>query len=87
MGVVPFNKDSGKRYIQGGRKALRNHLYMAAVVGTRWNCLLAEFYQRLRLAGKPAKVAFTAVIRKLICLVNSIAKRKFGWQENIVIKC
>jgi transposase len=78
VGVASFNKDSGKysvkRYIQGGRKPIRNHLYMAAVVGTRWNCLLAEFYQRLRLAGKPAKVAFTAVFRKLICLVNSIAK-------------
>lgn len=89
VGVAPFNRDSGtqsgKRYIQGGRKSLRNHLFMAAIVSIRWNSLLSPFYKKLKESGKPAKVAITAVIRKLLCLLNSIAKRQYGWQKDYAL--
>jgi hypothetical protein len=59
-----MNQDSGKhrgkRMIKGGRPAVRKALYMAALVASRHNPVIKEFYQRLRLAGKPAKVALTA---------------------------
>ena len=53
---------------------MRRALYMAALVAARSNRHLKEFYQRLRLAGKPAKVALTAVMRKLIVLMNLTLK-------------
>lgn len=86
VGVAPFNRDSGKmlgkRFIMGGRTRLRNILYMAAVASTRWNQDLKQFYERLRLKGKPVKVALIAVIRKLVTIINSVMKRKTIWQVN-----
>jgi transposase len=74
-GVAPFNRDSGtmrgKRCIFGGRRALRSGLYMAALAASRRNHILAPFYQRLLAAGKPPKVALTAVMRKLLIALNS----------------
>jgi transposase len=66
-GVAPYNRDSGsmrgKRCIFGGRCALRSGLYMAALTAARRNHILAPFYQRLLAAGKPPKLALTAVMR------------------------
>lgn len=77
-GLAPFNRDSGnargKRSIFGGRRAVRTGLYMAALVATRHNPILAEFYQRLRTAGKPPKLALTATMRKLLIVLNSSLK-------------
>ena len=77
-GLAPFNRDSGnmhgKRTIFGGRRAVRNGLYMAALVATRHNPILAAFYQRLRAAGKPPKLALTATMRKLLLALNSALK-------------
>lgn len=77
-GLAPFNRDSGKlrgkRAIFGGRRPVRNGLYMAALVATRRNLILARFYQRLRAAGKPPKLALTAVMRKLLLVLNSTLK-------------
>lgn len=74
-GLAPFNRDSGsmrgKRTIFGGRRAVRTGLYMAAVAAARYNHILAPFYQRLCAAGKPPKVALTAVMRKLLLALNS----------------
>jgi transposase len=74
-GLAPFNRDSGtmrgKRTIFGGRRALRTGLYMAAVAAAHHNHILAPFYQRLRAAGKPPKLALTAVMRKLLIALNS----------------
>jgi transposase len=85
-GVAPFNHDSGnyqgKRYIQGGRKNLRHSLYMAALTSTRYNPELKIFYQRLIEAGKSAKVAIIAVMRKLLSVVNSVMKRRTNWESN-----
>jgi len=65
---------------KGGRARVRRMLYMAALASTRWNGPLKAFYERLRLAGKPAKVALIAVMRKLF---NSIIQRQSPWQESL----
>ena len=74
VGVAPFNRDSGtlrgKRKVWGGRGQVRAGLYMAALVATRHNPVLREFYQRLCAAGKPKKVALTACMRKLLTILN-----------------
>jgi len=76
VGVAPFNRDSGprrgRRVIAGGRAAARRALYMAALVAAFRNPRLRVFYQRLVGAGKPAKVALVAVMRKLIILLNRL---------------
>jgi transposase len=78
VGVAPFNRDSGKmrgkRMIHGGRRYVRHGLYMAALVAARHNPILRPFYQRLRAAGKPAKLALTATMRKLLIVLNSSLK-------------
>lgn len=75
-GLAPYNNDSGTsagpRAIRGGRVRVRKTLYMAAVCATRSNPILREFYARLVEHGKPAKVALTAVMRKLVVLANRI---------------
>jgi transposase len=77
-GLAPHPRESGQwrgqRTIGGGRAPVRRSLYMAALVAARSNRLLKAFYQRLRAAGKPAKVALTAVMRKLIVLMNHTLK-------------
>ena len=77
-GLAPHPRESGqwhgRRSIGGGRAPVRRALYMAALVAAHSNRQLKEFYQRLRAAGKPAKVALTAVMRKLIVLMNHILK-------------
>jgi transposase len=77
-GVAPFARDSGydcgKRHIGGGRTAVRNALYMSALTAIVRNRTLKLFYDHLRSTGKPAKVALTAVMRKLICLLNHLLK-------------
>jgi transposase len=78
VGVAPFNRDSGrmrgKRAIYGGRRPVRHGLYMAALVAARHNPILRAFYLRLRAAGKPAKLALTATMRKLLIVLNSSLK-------------
>lgn len=85
VGVAPFNRDSGqwrgRRMIWGGRSSVRTALYMAALSATRHNPLLAKFYQRLRAAGKPSKVALVAVMRKLLTIVNAMMKHQTRWQN------
>jgi transposase len=77
-GVAPYNRDSGvlrgRRTIRGGRVQVRRVLYMAALVATRFNPILKAFYQRLLADGKPKKVALTAVMRKLVVLLNHLLK-------------
>lgn len=77
VGLAPFNQDSGmyrgQRFIKGGRKEARKALYMAALVGIRYNPIFKELYDRLKNKGKPSKVALTAVMRKILILMNRIA--------------
>ena len=87
-GVAPFNRDSGgwsgKRSVYGGRAAARAALYMAALVGTRYNPTLKEFYQRLRAVGKPAKVALVACMRKLLTIINSMLRHRQCWTPKLM---
>lgn len=84
VGVAPLARDSGtlrgRRTCWGGRPAVRTVLYMAALTAARWNPALRSFYQRLRAAGKPAKVALTAVARKLLVLLNPILRDARPWR-------
>jgi transposase len=85
VGVAPFARDSGKvrgvRRIRGGRASVRTVLYLAAMTAARFNPVLREVYQRLRQAGKPPKLAFVAVARKLLTILNAIAREKTAWQS------
>jgi transposase len=78
-GLAPFNRDSGKhvgkRTISGGRSEVRCVLYMGAVTAARCNEELGAFYRRLVAAGKPKKVALTAVMRKLLIHLNALMRR------------
>ena len=73
-GLAPFNHDSGqskgKRAIHGGRAHVRKSLYMAALSASTHNPILSKFYHLKRSQGKPAKVALTAVMRKLLVALN-----------------
>jgi len=77
-GLAPHPRESGqwqgRRFTGGGRPAFRGALYMAALVAAHSNPILKEFYQRLRAAGKPAKVALVAIMRKLVVLMNHLLK-------------
>ena len=77
-GLAPFNVDSGafrgKRKIAGGRKRVRDALYMAALNAVRRADPFKTFYARLRQAGKPAKLALIAVARKLLTVLNAIMR-------------
>jgi transposase len=83
VGGAPFNCDSGQhrghRHIWGGRAAVRPSLYMAALVATRHNPVLATFYRRLRALGKPAKVALVATMRKMLTILNTMMKHQTRW--------
>jgi transposase len=89
VGVAPFHDQSGppdrkrapkKRRIAGGRAPLRAVLYMAALTAARCNPVLRAFYQRLRQAGKPTKVALVACMRKLLTILNTLVKHETSWQ-------
>ena len=75
VGVAPFNRDSGtlrgKRTVWGGRARVRAALYMGALVASRFNPLIRDFYQRLLAAGKPKKLSLTACMRKLLVIPST----------------
>jgi transposase len=83
VGVAPLNRDSGtlrgKRLVWGGRAPVRAVLYMATLVGLKHNPVLRRFYDRLRAAGKPFKVAATACMRKLLTILNAMLKYERPW--------
>ena len=85
VGVAPLNRDSGtmrgKRMVWGGRAPVRAVLYMAALVGIKHNPVLRVFYERLRAAGKPFKVAATACMRKLLTILNAMLKHNRRWDH------
>ena len=85
VGVAPFNRDSGtlrgKRTVWGGRARVRTALYMGALVASRFNPVIRDFYQRLLSAGKPKKLALTACMRKLLIILNSMLKYGSSWNN------
>lgn len=80
IGVAPINRDSGtmrgRRTVFGGRASVRTAFYMSALVGTRYNPVIKEFYTRLVAAGKP----LTACIRKLLTILNAMLKNNEAWE-------
>jgi transposase len=84
-GLAPFNVDSGKhrgsRRIRGGRKRVRDALYMAAVAAARCSARFKAFYKRLIDAGKPPKIAIIAVARKLLLVANAILRDRAVFQS------
>lgn len=86
VGVAPFNCDSGqwrgRCRIWGGRASVRRVLYMAVVAAIRCNPVIRTFYERLRQAGKPAKVALTACMRKLLTILNAMLRHGSRWDPN-----
>jgi transposase len=86
-GVAPMARQSGKwkgrSHVQGGRSNVRQVLYMPALVAMRFNPDLKIKYCKFIAAGKPPKVAITAIMRKLIVLANALLKAKRTWNEKL----
>lgn len=87
VGVAPFNCDSGEqrgqRHCWGGRADLRAVLYMATLSAKRCNPVIRTFYERLVAAGKPKKLALTACMRKLLTILNAMARDNAAWNPNL----
>jgi transposase len=85
VGVAPYNCDSGtlrgQRHCWGGRADVRCALYMATLSATRFNPVISAFYARLLKAGKAKKVALTACMRKLLTILNAMARDGAAWNE------
>ena len=83
-GVAPINRDRGtmrgRRTVWGGRAQVRAALYMATLSAVRHQPALRAFYLRLRAAGKPAKVALVAAMRKLLVILNAMLKHRSPWR-------
>ena len=85
VGVAPFNCDSGnhrgKRMIQGGRAAIRTVLYVCALSAIVHNPVIKAFYGRLVAKGKPGKVAVVAAMRKMVVILNAMARDNLAWKN------
>jgi transposase len=88
VGVAPFNRDRGtlrgSRTIWGGRAPVRATLQMSTLVAVRYTPVLQAFYDHLRAAGKVAKVALTACMRKLLTILNAMVNHHTPWQPQEV---
>ena len=82
-GLAPVTRQSGTwqghSFVQGGRRRLRQALYMPAVSAIACNPDLARKYRQLCQAGKPPKVAITAIMRKLLLLANALIAQDRTW--------
>jgi transposase len=82
-GLAPVTRQSGnwrgKSFIQGGRANVRQAIYMPALVAIRFNPPLKAKYLALRAAGKPAKVAIVAIMRKLVLIANALLRDNRKW--------
>lgn len=88
VGVAPLAYDSGKlkgkRSIHGGRKLVRNVLYMSALSASRHNPRIRSYYRRLIEKGKCHKVALVACVRKLLTILNAMMYKETKWDQEIV---
>jgi len=89
-GLAPYDCSSGKyngrARIWGGRKDVRNILYMAALAAYRWNPIIQEFASRLQQQGKAFKVVITACMRKLLIILNTMIRNRTLWTPKISVK-
>ncbi len=85
VGIAPINRDSGKksgkRFISGGRGAVRRVLYMATIVAIRHNTTIKAFYLYLKSKGKESKVAIVACMRKFLTILNLLIKNNELWRN------
>ena len=85
VGVAPMNRDSGQfrghRMIEGGRAHVRSALYMAALVASRRNPVIRDFYTQLVNRGKKKKVALVACMRKILVILNAMIRDNTCWIE------
>jgi transposase len=90
VGLAPVARDSGtlhgRRCIAGGRGPVRAVLYMAALTAKRHNPVLRAFYDRLIAAGKATKVALTAVMRKLLTIINAMVRHNQPWDPSVALR-
>lgn len=86
-GLAPIARQSGqwrgRAFIRGGRANVRQVLYMPALVATRFNPDMKACYDRLIARGKPAKLAITAVMRKLLVLANALLRANRQWTPEL----
>ncbi len=86
VGIAPLNRDSGtfrgRRSVWGGRGRVREALYMGALIASRYNPTIREFYQRLLVAGKPKKVValVASCMRKLLVILNAVIRDRTPWR-------
>jgi transposase len=84
VGVAPLNLGSGtlrgRRTVWGGRAKVREVLYMGALIASRFNPSIKEFYERLVKVGKPKKVALVACMRKLLVILNAVLRDRTPWR-------
>lgn len=84
VGLAPFTRQSGKwrgqSFIGGGRTTVRAALYVAALVASRFNPILAKVYRAMLDAGKPKMVALVAIARRLLVILNAIVRDQKPWQ-------
>ena len=85
VGLAPWTRQSGqwrgKSFIGGGRKSVRNSLFVGAMVAARYNPQLKSFRDKLVAVGKPKLIALVAVARKLITILNAILRDRRSWQQ------
>jgi len=85
VGIAPFTRQSGqwrgKAFIGGGRRSVRAALFVATMAAVRHNPIIRAFRQRLLAAGKPKMVAMIACMRKLLTILNAVARDQKAWQE------
>ena len=85
VGLAPWTRQSGqwrgKSFIGGGRKSVRNSLFVGAMVAARYNPQLKSFRDKLIAAGKPKLIALVAVARKPITILNAILRDRRSWQQ------
>ena len=88
VGVCPFSRESGtyrgRRIIWGGRAQVRQGIYMAALVASRHNPVIKEFYEKLLEKGKPKKVALVACMRKMLVILNAMVRDNRNWEPDLV---
>jgi transposase len=86
VGVAPINRDSGtfrgRRMVAGGRGSVRKVLFMATLTAVRFNPPVRALYQRLTHAGRPAKLALTACMRKLLVILNAMVRDGRRWADS-----
>lgn len=88
VGLAPFNRDSGKyqgkRFVSGGRAAVRCSLYMATLSAVRYNPAIRAYYRHLVERGKCKKVALVAAMRKLLVCLNAMMRTNQSWHDEQV---